>query len=61
MERARAGPGQSRFSGYYSVGNWRWRGFWNPQGYPDELPQIAWRVYDQVRELMPQYGKLDIL
>ncbi|MDT8390181.1 MAG: alpha-L-fucosidase [Lentisphaeria bacterium] len=46
---------------YYSVVNWRWRGFWDPETYADELPLIAQQVHDQVTELMTHYGKVDIL
>ncbi|MBN1558026.1 MAG: alpha-L-fucosidase [Lentisphaerae bacterium] len=46
---------------YYSLINWRWRGFWNPAGYPDELPRIVEEIHTQVRELMTQYGRIDIL
>lgn len=46
---------------YYSIVNWRWRGFWDPAGYPDDLPKIVQQVHDQVAELMTNYGKIDIL
>lgn len=46
---------------YYSVINWRWRGFWDPKGYADELPKIVDEIHQQVRELMTNYGKIDIL
>lgn len=50
-----------RIGFYYSILNWRWRGFWNPEGYPDELPQIVDEIHRQVRELLTHYGKIDIL
>jgi alpha-L-fucosidase len=37
---------------YYSVINWRWRGFWDPETYADELPKIVDEIHDQVRELL---------
>ena len=46
---------------YYSVINWRWRGFWDPKGYKDELPQIVDEIHAQVKELMSNYGHIDIL
>lgn len=46
---------------YYSVINWRWRGFWDIETHADELPKIADEVHDQVRELLTNYGKIDIL
>lgn len=46
---------------YYSVLNWRWRGFWNPDAYPEELPQMVDQIHAQVRELLTNYGHIDIL
>jgi alpha-L-fucosidase len=46
---------------YYSVHTWRWHGFWDPKGYPEQLPQIVEEMHTQVRELMTNYGKIDIL
>ena len=46
---------------YYSVINWRWHGFWAPATYAHELSAIADEVHDQVRELLTNYGKIDIL
>lgn len=46
---------------YYSIVNWRWHGYWDPAGYAEQLPKIAQQVHDQVRELMSNYGKIDIL
>ena len=46
---------------YYSIINWRWHGFWDPAAYPDELPQIVDEIHTQVRELLTNYGKIDIL
>lgn len=46
---------------YYSIINWRWRGFWNPAAYPAELPKLVAEIHQQVRELLTNYGKIDIL
>ncbi len=46
---------------YYSILNWRWRGFWDPQGHPEDLPKLVDEIHVQVRELMTNYGKVDIL
>lgn len=46
---------------YYSVHTWRWHGFWDPAGYPDELPKIVDELHAQVEELMTGYGHIDIL
>ncbi len=46
---------------YYSVHSWRWHGFWDPRGYPDELPLMVDELHAQVRELMSQYGTIDLL
>ncbi len=46
---------------YYSLMTWRWRGFWDAAGYPEELPRIVDEVHAQVRELLTHYGQVDIL
>jgi alpha-L-fucosidase len=46
---------------YYSLLNWRWRGYWSPERHPEELPRMVEQVHAQVRELMTGYGKVDIL
>lgn len=46
---------------YYSVINWRWRGFWDPKAYAEDLPKIVSEIHNQVRELLTNYGKIDIL
>ncbi len=46
---------------YYSLVNWRWRGFWDPTHHADEHPAITQEVHTQVRELMTNYGHVDIL
>ncbi len=46
---------------YYSVVSWRWRGFWDPRTYADELPRLIEELHTQVRELMTHYGRIDML
>ncbi|RMD80554.1 MAG: hypothetical protein D6820_06535 [Lentisphaerae bacterium] len=46
---------------YYSLVNWRWHAFWDPEHYADELPAMVEEVHQQVTELMSNYGKIDIL
>jgi alpha-L-fucosidase len=46
---------------YYSIINWRWHGFWDPKNYSDELPAIVEEIHAQVKELLTNYGKIDIL
>jgi alpha-L-fucosidase len=46
---------------YYSVQNWRWKGFWDAKKYPEDLPKIVEELHTQVRELMTNYGKIDVL
>lgn len=50
-----------RIGFYYSILNWRWHGFWDPQGYPDDLPAMVDQIHAQIRELMTNYGQVDIL
>ncbi|MCG8478916.1 MAG: alpha-L-fucosidase, partial [Spirochaetales bacterium] len=37
------------------------RGFWDPAGYPDDLPAMVDELHRQVDELMTHYGPIDIL
>jgi alpha-L-fucosidase len=46
---------------YYSVMNWRWPALWDAEGHPEDLPKMVEEVHTQVRELMTNYGKIDIL
>ena len=46
---------------YYSIINWRWRGFWAPGEYPQELPALVDEIHEQVHELLTHYGQIDIL
>lgn len=46
---------------YYSIMNWRWRGFWDASGHPEDLPKMVDEVHTQVRELLSNYGRIDVL
>jgi len=46
---------------YYSLLNWRWQGYWAPERHPDQLTAMIDQFHTQVRELMTNYGKIDIL
>ncbi len=46
---------------YYSLMNWRWRGYWDAEGYPDEVEAMIEQSHAQIRELMTNYGEIDIL
>jgi len=46
---------------YYSVLNWRWKAFWAPERHPEDLKKMVEQIHTQVRELMTNYGKIDIL
>ena len=50
-----------RIGFYYSVHTWRWHGFFNPEGYPEDLPAMVEEMHAQVMELMSDYGRIDIL
>ncbi len=46
---------------YYSLLNWRWHAYWDPAGYAREFPAMVDEIHAQVRELMANYGKIDVL
>jgi len=47
---------------YYSLLDWRWPAYWEgPDKNPDEWAEFREYVHAQVRELMTNYGKIDIL
>lgn len=46
---------------YYSVLNWRNPAYWAPEEHPDGLRLMVEKLHAQVRELMTNYGKIDIL
>jgi alpha-L-fucosidase len=46
---------------YYSPMDWRFPGYFDPRGLPDNAALMKKQGYGQVRELMSNYGKIDIL
>ncbi len=46
---------------YYSLLDWRFAGYYDRQKYPESFAQMVEQVHQQVRELMTNYGKIDML
>ena len=46
---------------YYSPGDWRMPGFWFPGLYYDNAEIMKEQGYGQVKELLTEYGKIDIM
>ena len=46
---------------YYSLMSWRWHAHWSPERYADDMPRMVDEVHTQVRELLTNYGKIDVL
>lgn len=46
---------------YYSLLDWRFPGYFEPEKYPESSEAMIEQAYAQVRELMTNYGKIDIL
>ncbi|MBN2310895.1 MAG: alpha-L-fucosidase [Candidatus Hydrogenedentes bacterium] len=46
---------------YYSLLDWRYPGYWMPEKHPDSAKEMAGQYEAQVRELMTNYGKIDVL
>ena len=46
---------------YYSLLDWRYPGYFEPQKYPDSKAALVEYVHNQVRELMSNYGRIDLL
>lgn len=46
---------------YYSPMDWRFEGFFFPKMYKKSALRMKQQCYDQVKELMSNYGKIDIL
>lgn len=46
---------------YYSLVDWRFPGAFEPIKYKDSLSAMIQQAHDQVRELMTNYGRIDIL
>jgi alpha-L-fucosidase len=46
---------------YYSPMDWRFPGYFDPKGLPENAALMKQQAYGQVEELMKNYGKIDIL
>lgn len=46
---------------YYSPMDWRFPGYFDPKGLPENAALMKKQAYGQVEELMKNYGKVDIL
>jgi alpha-L-fucosidase len=46
---------------YYSLVDWRYKGGWDHDKYPESAEAMVRQAHGQVRELMTNYGKIDIL
>jgi alpha-L-fucosidase len=46
---------------YYSLLDWRFPGYFNRKKYPESFEKMVRQAHSQVRELMANYGKIDIL
>ena len=46
---------------YYSLMDWRYPGYFEPEKYPESKEALVEMVHNQVRELMTNYGKIDLL
>ena len=46
---------------YYSLMDWRYPGYFNEEKYPENKAALVEYVHNQVRELMTNYGKIDLL
>lgn len=46
---------------YYSLLDWRFPGYFEPDKYKDSAAALVQQAHDQVHELMANYGRIDIL
>ncbi len=46
---------------YYSLLDWRFPGYFEPEKYPESAAALVRQAHDQVRELMTGYGKIELL
>ncbi|OQA85393.1 MAG: Alpha-L-fucosidase [Lentisphaerae bacterium ADurb.Bin242] len=46
---------------YYSLLDWRFPGYFDPEKHPESREALVKQAHDQVRELMTEYGKIDLL
>jgi len=50
-----------RIGFYYSLLDWRFPGYFDRKKYPESFKAMVVQAHEQVRELMTNYGKIDIL
>ncbi|NOU94800.1 hypothetical protein GC093_16460 [Paenibacillus sp. LMG 31456] len=46
---------------YYSLVDWRYKGAWDHYRYPESVSAMVQQTHDQVKELMTNYGQIDLL
>lgn len=46
---------------YYSLLDWRFPGYFEPEKYPESAKALVEQAHNQVRELMTNYGKIEVL
>ena len=46
---------------YYSLSDWRFKGNWDAKRYPESAAAMVAQTHAQVRELMSNYGRVDLL
>ncbi|MFP4028387.1 MAG: alpha-L-fucosidase [Candidatus Brocadiia bacterium] len=46
---------------YYSLVDWRFKGAWDAEKYPESAKVMVQQAHDQVREILSNYGKIDLL
>ncbi|MBQ7403702.1 MAG: alpha-L-fucosidase [Lentisphaeria bacterium] len=46
---------------YYSLLDWRFPGYFEPEKYPESKEALLRQIHGQVRELMTNYGQIDLL
>ena len=46
---------------YYSLLDWRFPGYFEPKRFPESKEALVAQAHDQVRELMTNYGQIDVL
>ncbi len=46
---------------YYSLLDWRYPGYFNPEKYPENRDALVEYIHNQVRELMTNYGEISLL
>ena len=46
---------------YYSLLDWRFKGYFDYQKHPESTEMMVKQAYDQVREILTNYGKIDYL